>query len=348
MQYILKHLLKILSAGVILFTFLSYLSPHVNPALFGWLTFFGTGFPWLLLANLILLLLWALRKHRFALYHLGIVLLGWQYVTAFIGMNAGSDAVPKSAITVTTHNIGGMFRGINLDEQVWDEIFNGYARFLKNNGDPDILCLQESARNFHLRLAKATGHEYISQKKGGTVLLSRFPILAQGDVPFSGSGNAMIWADIQVGRRTFRVYSLHLHSNRVTRETERVLGDPKLEKKETYRGIYKMLRKVGGATGIRAEQAAALREHIDAAPHPVILCGDFNDTPNSYVYGLLSDGLKDAFCERGFGLGTTFAGTLPFLRIDYILTDPKIKIYACRIARGEYSDHYPVVAKMGF
>ena len=348
MQDLIKHLLKILSAGVIVFTFLSYLSPHTNPALFGWLTFFGTGFPWLLLANLVLLLLWTLRKHRFALYHLGIVLLGWQYVTGFFGLNPGSDAVPESAITVATHNIGGIFRGINLEENVWDDIFSGYARFLKENGDADILCLQESARNFHLRLAASTGYKYISEKKGGTVLLSRFPILAQGDVPFSTSGNAMVWADIRVGRRTMRVYSLHLHSNRVTRETEKVLGDPKLEKKETYRGIYKMLRKVGGATSVRAEQAAVLRKHIDASPHPVILCGDFNDTPNSYVYSLLAEGLNDTFRERGFGLGTTFAGALPFLRIDYILTDPQIKTYSCRTVRGEYSDHYPVVAKMGF
>lgn len=348
MQYIIKHLLKILSAGVIVFTFLSYVSPYVNPALFGWMTFFGTGFPWLLWANIALLLVWAVRKHRFALYHLGIMLFGWQYVTAFIGTNAGNDAIPGNAITVATHNLGGIFRGINLEEDIWAGIFSGYTGFLRENGDPDILCIQETARKFYPRLAELMGYKYTLHRKGGTMLLSRYPIIANGDVPFSKSDNSMLWADIRVGKRVVRVYSVHLHSNRVTGETERVLDDPQLEKKETYRGIYRVLRKVGGATSVRAEQAAALQKHIWASPHPVILCGDFNDTPNSYVYGLLSEGMTDTFQEQGFGIGTTFAGALPFLRIDYILTDPGIKIYSCRVARGEHSDHHAVVAALGW
>lgn len=348
MQYIIKHLLKILSAGVILFTFLSYVSPYVNPALFGWMAFFGTAFPWLLLANITLLLVWAFRKHRFALYHLGILLFGWQYVTGFIGMNPGNDAIPGNAVTVATHNLGGIFRGINLEEDIWDGIFSGYTGFLRENGDPDILCIQETARKFYPRLAEMMGYKYTLNRKGGTMLLSRYPIVASGDVPFAKSDNSMLWADIRIDKRLVRVYSVHLYSNRVTGDTEKVLDDPQLEKKETYRGIYKVLRKVGGATGVRAEQAAMLRKHIDACPHPVILCGDFNDTPNSYVYGLLSEGLTDTFREQGFGFGTTFAGALPFLRIDYILTDPRVKTYACRVARGGYSDHYAVVAALGW
>lgn len=348
MQYLIKHFLQILSAGVIVCTFLSYLSPHTNPALFGWLTFFGTGFPWLLIANLLLLLVWGSRQNRFALYHLGILLFGWQYITGFIGLNPGSKTVPSEAITVATHNIGGIFRGINLEEDVWEGIFNGYAAYLKENGDPDIVCIQETARKFHLRLAEKTGHPYTAAPKGSSVILSRYPITASGSVPFARSTNAMVWADIRIDKRIVRVYSVHLHSNRVTRETEKVIDGAKLEEKETYRGIYKVLRKVGGATAVRADQAAALRKHIDACPYPVILSGDFNDTPNAFVYSLLSEGLTDTFREQGFGLGTTFAGALPFLRIDYILTDPKIKIFDCRVVRGEYSDHYAVLAELGW
>ena len=348
MRGLFKHTVKIISAGVILLTFLSYLSPYINPALFRWVAFFGTAFPWLLLANVALLLIWGFRLHRFALYHLGMIVFGWTYVSSFIGTNTAKDVVPDNAITVATHNLGGIFRGINLEQEVWDNIHRGYAQYLKDNGNPDILCVQETARKFYPYLAELMGYPYSFNLKVGTILLSRFPIEASGDVPFSESDNSILWADIRVGKRLVRVYSVHMHSNRVTGDTEKVLGEPELDKKETWRGVYKVVRKVGYATGIRAEQAAVLRKHMDASPYPVILCGDLNDTPNSYVYGILSEGLTDTFRERGLGLGTTFAGALPFLRIDYVLTDPRIKVYSCRVARGPWSDHYAVVAKVGF
>lgn len=348
MRRLVTHSIKVASASVIVLTFLSYLAPYVNPGIFPWLAFFGTAFPWLLLANVILLLVWASQVHRFALYHLGIILFGWQYVTGFIGLNPGQDAVPDSAITLATHNLGGIFKGVNMEQEFWDGIKSGYARFLQENGNPDILCTQETARKFYPGLAERMGYKYTLNLRVGTVLLSRYPIIASGDVPFPKSDNSILWADIRIGKNMLRVYSIHMHSNRVTGDTEKVLEEPELDKKETWRGIKKVVRKVGNATSIRAEQAALLRKHIDNSPYPVVLCGDFNDTPNSYVYSLLSEGFTDTFREHGFGPGTTFGGALPFLRIDYILTDPRLKAYTCRVARGPYSDHYAVVAKIGF
>ena len=89
MRSLLKNSVKILSAVVVVLTLLAYICPHVNPASFRWLTFFGTAFPWLLLANLALIFIWAWRRNRFALYHLGILALGWQYVTGFVGTDFG-------------------------------------------------------------------------------------------------------------------------------------------------------------------------------------------------------------------------------------------------------------------
>jgi endonuclease/exonuclease/phosphatase family metal-dependent hydrolase len=78
------------------------------------------------------------------------------------------------------------------------------------------------------------------------------------------------------------------------------------------------------------------------------VCGDFNDTPNSYVYRILSDRLQDSFKEKGLGIGTTFAGSIPLLRIDYILADMQFKINECKVIHNKWSDHYPVVTEMQY
>ncbi|MBL7775059.1 MAG: endonuclease/exonuclease/phosphatase family protein [Saprospiraceae bacterium] len=348
-NYLLQHALKIASAGVIVLTFLAYLTPYVNPALFRYLTFFGTAFPWFLLANIALLLVWGARLHRFALYHLGILIFGWQHVTAFIGLNVGQDKAPENAITVVTHNLGGIFRGIHLSDEEWSGIYTNYVRFLQDNGQPDVLCLQETGLKFAKSLAQKMGYPHLLDlDRGGTALLSRYPILRGGQVPFGQPENNSVWADLKIGARTVRVYNVHLQSNKVTGDTEKVMEDHDLQDRQTWREIRHVLRKVGGATSVRAGQAVKLRELVAASPYPVLLCGDFNDTPNSFVYDRLAEGLTDTFREKGFGFGTTFAGALPFLRIDYILADPTLVPYSCRVLRGSASDHHAVLARVGF
>jgi endonuclease/exonuclease/phosphatase family metal-dependent hydrolase len=126
-----------------------------------------------------------------------------------------------------------------------------------------------------------------------------------------------------------------------------MLEQPQLEKRQTWSTIRWILGRVGRATRIRAAQAEKLRDFIRKSPHPVIICGDFNDTPNSYVYKVVSAGMRDTFRDRGFGLGTTFGGGLPLLRIDYILTDTGISVLSCETIHNRvFSDHYPVVVHL--
>jgi endonuclease/exonuclease/phosphatase family metal-dependent hydrolase len=349
MHYLLKNAFKWLSLLVVLCTLLALLCPQVNPAEFRWLAFFGTAFPWLILANILLGIGWAWRLNRFALYHLGILFFSWQYITGFFGTDLGRNNAPESAITVATHNLGGIFQGKAGDDALREKKASAYARFLQENGMPDILCTQETSTRFYKLLAQKMGYEHTFNLKKGTVIMSRFPMEAGGDIPLGKTWNSSIWVDIRVGKRLIRVYNLHLQSNSVTRTTEKVIQSGELDEGETWSTIGKVLGKVGNATSIRAEQALLLREHIAACKHPVLVCGDFNDTPNSFVYATLSEGLKDSFKEKGFGLGTTFGGILPFLRIDYILTAPAMHIYSCRAVRDDvFSDHYPVVVELGF
>jgi endonuclease/exonuclease/phosphatase family metal-dependent hydrolase len=87
-----------------------------------------------------------------------------------------------------------------------------------------------------------------------------------------------------------------------------------------------------------------LKEHIDACRYPLIVCGDFNDTPISYTYNTISSKLNDAFVAAGQGISNTYRGKLPPYRIDYILYSNEFDAVSYERHRAEYSDHFPVSA----
>jgi endonuclease/exonuclease/phosphatase family metal-dependent hydrolase len=84
--------------------------------------------------------------------------------------------------------------------------------------------------------------------------------------------------------------------------------------------------------------------------HPVLLMGDFNDSPISVVHRSLRKHFTDAFSVAGKGCGTTFkAGPLP-LRLDHIYCSRGIRVLDCRVGSDEVtrlaSDHRPVIASL--
>jgi endonuclease/exonuclease/phosphatase family metal-dependent hydrolase len=112
-------------------------------------------------------------------------------------------------------------------------------------------------------------------------------------------------------------------------------------------GSRRIFDKLKTAFAIRASQVDNLSYSISQSPHPVILCGDFNDTPNSYAYQQLTANLKDAFMESGKGFGNTYIGKLPSYRIDFILHDDHFASWNFYRELINLSDHYPVTCIIG-
>jgi endonuclease/exonuclease/phosphatase family metal-dependent hydrolase len=82
--------------------------------------------------------------------------------------------------------------------------------------------------------------------------------------------------------------------------------------------------------------------------HPVVLMGDFNDSPFSVVHSSLRRHFRDAFRAAGKRWGPTFrAGFIP-LRLDYIYVSPGIRVLSCFVRKDPLtraaSDHLPVLA----
>ena len=93
----------------------------------------------------------------------------------------------------------------------------------------------------------------------------------------------------------------------------------------------------------RATQADYIRQMLDAGEGPVILCGDFNDTPASYTYRTVKGDLTDGFRDCGSGFGYTFRQLKRIFRIDYIIYSPDFKGVTYDSPNLDYSDHKPVV-----
>jgi endonuclease/exonuclease/phosphatase (EEP) superfamily protein YafD len=113
-----------------------------------------------------------------------------------------------------------------------------------------------------------------------------------------------------------------------------------------------MLRKVKSnflqryqpAEKIRAYEARILSSSIQKSTLPLIVIGDFNDPPSSYVYHTIRGSLLDAFTSCGWGWGSTYSGPIPFLRIDNIFCSDPIKPTSFEILPTNISDHHPIKA----
>ena len=95
----------------------------------------------------------------------------------------------------------------------------------------------------------------------------------------------------------------------------------------------------------------ALLSRLETVDTPVIVIGDFNLTDQHSSYRAITNHLRDAHTESGWGMGFTARYVplgLPLWRIDYIFHSPQMM--ALRTVLGEYgaSDHRPVIAELAF
>jgi endonuclease/exonuclease/phosphatase family metal-dependent hydrolase len=108
----------------------------------------------------------------------------------------------------------------------------------------------------------------------------------------------------------------------------------------------------------RYRQAQMISQWANRQPHPVILMGDFNDSPGSRVHDILTypeTDLHDTWELAGGGDGEKsfthhgFTGIPQKSRLDWILVDSNFQVRDARIIRDHFndafpSDHYPYMA----
>lgn len=118
-----------------------------------------------------------------------------------------------------------------------------------------------------------------------------------------------------------------------------------------------MLRRGGWLSRYR-KVASLLKEDIIQDKGPVILAGDFNTTDQAETYKYISEFLKNAHWESGFGFGFSFPSSVikvfgfvsvpSLIRIDHIFFNDHFgAIKAGTIKDSGGSDHFPVMAVLG-
>jgi endonuclease/exonuclease/phosphatase family metal-dependent hydrolase len=340
---------------------LCYLSVYVSPEKFWLMALLGLSYPYLLTINLVFLLFWGVRLRREFILSLAVVLLGSTFILRLVQVKIPfgpkkENPEAKNTLKVLTYNV----RLFNLYNWVKDpKTRKGIVDFIETEHS-DIVCLQEfyargkgslseQALSKHFTTTRYKHIRYIFHKSGftnfGIATYSAYPIVGRGEIVFPKSNNLCIFSDIKVGKDTIRVYNNHLQSIGFLKRDYDVVDTLRLDY-EHVDGAKDITFRLKWAFKRRALQAETLAAHIRKSPYPVLVCGDFNDSPVSYAYQTIRGNLGDAFIEAGHGFGNTYLGKFPSFRIDYILFDKKFAASEYRSPRIEFSDHYPVVCNI--
>jgi endonuclease/exonuclease/phosphatase family metal-dependent hydrolase len=333
-----------INLGVILATFLAYLAPNIDPELTWTISFFGLFYPVLLIFNVLFIFYWLFKKPKYLWASLLCVVFGWSHVQGFISFKAQKLESSDESITIMSYNISNASYGYDKKKKNRDIKQQAFIDFLQQYKDTDIFCIQEVGDYAYDILKKTFPDHHLYYKEKGAVILSKHPILKKGEVDFGTKTNSCLWADIKLKFDTIRVYSYHLQSNQISRDAEKLANQTELDQKQAWYDIKGMLRKFRNKHLQRSRQAEKIEAHAKKSPHKIIMAGDLNDPPQSYTYHVFSKLAKDAFRERGSGIGTTYAGKIPLLRIDYIFVDKSLEVATFDIIKDHFSDHYAVSA----
>jgi endonuclease/exonuclease/phosphatase family metal-dependent hydrolase len=215
----------------------------------------------------------------------------------------------------------------------------------------DILCMQEYNETSGDKKNSDSYKEYFPYMQTGRedmVIYSRYPITANKTILFEETNNSAMWADIDVNGTEYRVFNVHLETTGINR-TLRKAGKTMLQQHQEL-DKNRLLNAIYGnymmGMMFRSGQAITIANEKRESDKPIILCGDFNDIPYSYVYNTVKGDMVDGFKECGAGWMYTYRSKNKPVRIDYIFHDQSIKGISYYKTELTYSDHFPVFMKI--
>jgi len=345
---------------------LSYCAGFISPDRYWIFAFFGLSYLIFLFINILFVILWLLLWKKYIFLSILSILLGWNNLRSIYPFRI-VDPKPTPGITMkivsfNVHSLYGKQRKGSISETK-----SKVTDFLSAQ-NADIICIQEFyaiGEDYSKTLEKFTRsielqyyyfknyQDFLNKRKINAIAtFSRYPIVNTGYFKLRDHSLYAIFSDIVVNRDTIRIYNLHLESIRFGDDDYSFyshLTDPDKELTPIKEGSKRMLWKLRKAFILRSTEVNNLKRHVESCRYPVILAGDFNDTPASYSYRQLTNHLEDSFKKAGTGfVESTYSGKLPSFRIDFILYSDKFKALAYQKYDVELSDHFPVSSTLVF
>lgn len=355
MKRIIHGILLVLNILFALALIFSYLSVHINPDVFALPALFGLAYPYLLFMNIVFMIIWAVLIRWEILISLVVIAAGFTHFSNYIKLKKPAGE-KTGTFTLVSYNV----RLFNHFEENQNSLSEKKIIDLLKNIQADIICLQEiyiigDPLAKEREIKKALGGQYYSHLKVissgrnryfGIATFSRFPIVGKGDIVHEKSSSLSIYTDIVKDHDTIRIFNNHLQSFHLNRMERKLLNElaGSSDNKEALFEIWNISVSLLEGFVKRSTQAQKVKEVINESSHPVIVAGDFNDTPVSYSYRKIRKGLNDAFVSSGYGAGFTYRGNYPPNRIDYILYSGEYECTWFDIRKVKYSDHYPISA----
>ncbi len=319
-------------------SFIIFTAYRIDPEIYVWHQYPVMFSPFVALFNVALLLFWIIRKKLWAVIPVVSLVLNYKFIVSIIGLtfsNGELNEFKGNKITVSTFNVNyfSYKKEVNAPR---------IAREMYEKG-VDVLTMQEFEPTVYFNIDELKG-EFVNmpyssinldKDKIGMAIFSKHPIIRSEKLNFNNTGNGALWADIHIHNDTVRFINVHLQTTGYY---------------STYgHGVKSMIKKMEENFRMRAAQVKEVRALIDTTSYPVILSGDFNDTPHSYVYTTMKgDNFDDSFEKARFQMGGTFFRTLGLLRIDYIFHSRDFKTLTFYKERSDLSDHLPIFSVLGY
>ncbi len=345
------------------------LAPFMHPKDWWFTGFLGLFFPYLFALLLLFFLFWLFVRPRWSPVPLLVLLAGFytvKYHVSFKTTPSFSLEKPSGSIRFMSWNLRHF---VPFDESKFrpneERHINQILEQVKKY-QPDLVCFQEflampgKGKKDPMRyLKEALGYKYHqfsgedifdTHQYSGIAIFSKIPIVDGGMISFPSSPDAnaenTTYADVVAGSDTVRIYSLHLQSFGFGAKEYRVIDDVKAENDSSVILSKQLIKKMRNTFYWHGVQSDYLVDKIDASPYPAVVMGDLNDVPGSYTYSVIKGARKDAFLEKGAGLGATFTSSsslmlqmLPTLRIDYIFHPEAFETVQFTQGGKKLSDH---------
>lgn len=363
MRRLIRKILIYLTWVVAILLSLANLSVFISPEIFWPIAFLGLLFPFLLILNTVLFFYWIIRIRKLLLLPLIALLISWPNIQNTFQLSGPQETLSEKKqpsekkLRIFTYNVQ-VFNLLGANE--FGESQQLMLQKIKAE-DPDVICFQEfyvnQGKGLHISAIDKILSDYpyrhiywISESsvaKYGLVIYSKYPIIKKRSIGFQDSYNASIYSDIKFKEDTLRLFNNHLQSIKFNRDDYQFISNQsKFNQKEKLKAVQDISNRLKRAFIKRSNQANLLSEKIEESPYPVIVCGDFNDTPVSYTYRKIKGELEDTFVNAGIGFANTYVGKFPSYRIDFVLHSKEMETKSFHVPYIEHSDHYPVTAEV--